>query len=46
MDEFIIRSKGFSDVIITAENEESAKRIYKDKYPENEIEEVIHNNYL
>ena len=44
MDEFIIKSQGYSDEIISANSTISAKRKYLQRYPDREITEVIYNN--
>lgn len=44
MDEFIIKSNGYSDEIISANSTIRAKRKYLKRYPDREITEVIYNN--
>lgn len=46
MDEFMIKSQGYSDEIISAKNEACAKSKYRKLHPKREIMDVIYNNYL
>lgn len=46
MEEFIIKSQGYSDEIISATNVGCAKSKYRKKYPHRVITNIIYNDYL